>query len=224
MDEHRGARAVDAHGYAHLVAGEPARQAAVGLAHGVRGGHGPIGLVDPHAPRKHHAVLNPREHCEELGHPVRDGGSRPPVFPGHGGDALEGEHLQHEVGPCRDGQLPALEDGARGRRRALAAGAAEVPLDPRAREARPDDRAAAEGALRTGIAVEEVGVAGEPLVAERVDGSLAGRDGGLGRRELLVRHAVPRRRRGRAPAPLVSAHGGSPVRRGGRRRQDYHIR
>ena len=201
---------------AELVPGQAPRQLAVRLAHGVLLGHRVEGLVDPDPAAEEDVVLHPLQHLEDLGHPVRRRGVRAPVLPGHRGDALEGNRLQDEVDPRRDRQLRVVEDGAGDGRGRPAAGHAAVDLDPVAVGAVAlDPGRAAVRALAPGVAVEEVGVAGEALVAERVDAVVGRLRDGLGGRDLAFGQVVPRRG-GRGPSVLLSAHGcGSPYCLGG---------
>ncbi len=226
VDKRGPARVVNPDADAQLVLGRPAGQLPVRPGCRVLGGKGPVGLVYPDPAREHDVVLDALEHGEQLRHPIGRGGVGPPVFPGHGVDALERHRLEHEVRPSRDGQLGVFEDRPRHRREVAPAGFAGVPLQPVAVLALPGDlRAPAVRAAVAGVAVVELGVALEVVMPEVVYAPAGAHHGALGGVEIPLGCAVPWRGRGRAPASLLSAQGGSPVRLGRTvPRQDYHIR
>ena len=154
---------------------------------------------------------------------ARLAGSGGPIGDYYGSANTVGEDLEEELRPVGDGQLAAVEDGAGGRVERAAAGQAAPPahavgVAPVALDRR---RAAARARVAV-VAVEEIGLADQAgaRVAVAVHVAVAVPDDPLGRGQLAVAGAVPRRgRRRRAPPLLFSAHGGSPRCPEGRRRR-----
>ena len=224
VGEHRRPAPVAADADAVLPLGEAARDlGAVGHPRLVRQRQRVHHLVDLHPAGQDGALLHPLQHREQLGEPVRRRGGRPAARPGRARQAAVGEDLEEELRPVGDGQLAAVEDGAGGRVERAAAGQAAPPahavgVAPVALDRR---RAAARARVAV-VAVEEIGLADQAgaRVAVAVHVAVAVPDDPLGRGQLAVAGAVPRRgRRRRAPPLLFSAHGGSPRCPEGRRRR-----
>ena len=104
------------------------------------------------------------------------------------------------------------------------AGAAEPPPGaPGVPAGAAYERRAAQRARLALVAVEERRLALERGVAGAVGGAVGPGDERLGRRDVRLRDAVPRRRRRRRhPGPLC-AHGGGPRRPAGGRVLDHHV-